>query len=30
VQAFGEIDAIEHRGYTLLSAGTEGEYMDQD
>jgi 16S rRNA (guanine1207-N2)-methyltransferase len=26
VQAFGEIDAVEHRGYTLLSAGTEGEY----
>jgi 23S rRNA (guanine1835-N2)-methyltransferase len=30
VQAFGEIDAVEHRGYTLLSAGTEGEYMDQE
>lgn len=26
VTAFGEIDAVEHRGYTLLSAGTEGEY----
>jgi 23S rRNA (guanine1835-N2)-methyltransferase len=26
VQAFGEIDAVEHRGYTVLSAGTEGEY----
>jgi 16S rRNA G1207 methylase RsmC len=28
VQAFGEIDALEHRGYTLLSAGTDGEYAD--
>jgi 16S rRNA (guanine1207-N2)-methyltransferase len=28
VQTFGEIDALEHRGYTLLSAGTEGEYAD--
>jgi 16S rRNA (guanine1207-N2)-methyltransferase len=26
VRAFGEIDALERRGYTLLSAGTEGEY----
>jgi 16S rRNA (guanine1207-N2)-methyltransferase len=30
VQAFGEIDALEHRGYTLLSAGTEGEYADEE
>jgi 16S rRNA (guanine1207-N2)-methyltransferase len=30
VRAFGEIDALEHRGYTLLSAGTEGEYEDRE
>jgi 16S rRNA (guanine1207-N2)-methyltransferase len=30
VQAWGEIDAVEHRGYTVLSAGTEGEYADQE
>jgi 16S rRNA (guanine1207-N2)-methyltransferase len=30
VQAFGEIDAVEHRGYTLLSAGTDGEYADRE
>jgi 16S rRNA (guanine1207-N2)-methyltransferase len=29
VRAFGEIDAAEHRGYTLLSAGTEGEYAER-
>jgi 23S rRNA (guanine1835-N2)-methyltransferase len=28
VEAFGEIDAVEHRRYTVLSAGTEGEYAD--
>jgi 16S rRNA (guanine1207-N2)-methyltransferase len=26
VAAFGEIDAVEHRGYTVLSARTDGEY----
>jgi 16S rRNA G1207 methylase RsmC len=30
VNAFGEIDAVEHRNYTVLSAGTEGEYADQE
>jgi 16S rRNA G1207 methylase RsmC len=30
VSAFGEIDAIEHRSYTILSAGTEGEYLDEE
>ncbi len=30
VRAFGEIDAVEHRGYTVLSAGTEGEYADRE
>jgi 16S rRNA (guanine1207-N2)-methyltransferase len=30
VNAFGEIDAIEHRSYTILSAGTEGEYLDEE
>ncbi len=29
VRAFGEIDAVEHRGYTILSAGTDGEYADE-
>jgi 16S rRNA (guanine1207-N2)-methyltransferase len=30
VQAFGEIDAVEHRAYTILSAGTDGEYADME
>jgi 16S rRNA G1207 methylase RsmC len=30
VRSFGEIDAVEHRGYTILSAGTEGEYEDRE
>jgi 16S rRNA (guanine1207-N2)-methyltransferase len=30
VDAFGEIDALEHRGYTVLSAGTDGEYADSE
>jgi 16S rRNA G1207 methylase RsmC len=29
VEAFGEIDAVEHRGYTVLSARTDGEYQDR-
>ena len=28
VAAFGEIDAVEHRGYTVLSARADGEYAD--
>jgi 16S rRNA (guanine1207-N2)-methyltransferase len=30
VNAFGEIDAIEHRSYTILSAGTDGEFLDEE
>jgi 16S rRNA (guanine1207-N2)-methyltransferase len=30
VEQFGEIDAVEHRGYTILSAGTDGEYADME
>jgi 16S rRNA (guanine1207-N2)-methyltransferase len=28
VKVFGDIDAVEHRGYTVLSARTEGEFSD--
>jgi 16S rRNA (guanine1207-N2)-methyltransferase len=29
VKAFGEIDAAEHRGYTLLAARAEGDFADR-